>query len=230
MAKARNKRKKTDDQKKTVKKIPVKQFKGACLVTIEDKESGSKSILPLAVDEKHVLEVIKLDKGVIGELKEGEVIGDVIFSAMPVEEGSKIACLAELKGSDRSDKVDHAVLQLEKTIPHLQDLEKYPFFAPYLNADFMMAAIVGAPDRTLPKCTDDRSRALCSKLYRLSKQRAHIKQMNGLLFYVVLNKNTKMYSINGEKAPYTISCYSSKGARIPVPKALEELIQKNWKA
>ncbi len=221
MAKDKNRSK---GQKETGKTQIAIQYQGSCPVKIEDAESGSKAFMPVELSDGWQMDVVKLDKGVIQDLKEGEEISDILFSVFQDKREVRITCLAELKGSGQEHKANKAVSQMEKTATYLTETEKYPFLSEYLAPNYMMAAIVGAPDKKIPKCTVQKDNNLCKWLFRMSKQQAHIKNMKGLLFYVQLNKEAKCCQLSGNTAPYTVSCHASNGKRIPVPQALEELL------
>lgn len=222
-------KKMSKEQKKTEKtQIPM-CYQGPCPVKIEDAESGSKAFMPVELSDGWQMDVVKLDKGVIQDLKEGEEVSDILFSVF--QEGRKvhITCLAELKGSGQEHKANKAVSQMEKTATYLTETEKYLSLSEYLAPNYMMAAIVGAPDKKIPKCTSRKDSNLYKWLFRMSKQRGHIKNMEGLLFYVQLNKEAKCCQLLGNTAPYTVSCHASNGKRIPVPQALEELLARIFK-
>ncbi len=223
MAKDKNR---STKQKKAGEKQNVMYYHGACPVKIEDAESGSKAFMPIELSDGWHMDVIKLDKGIIQDLKEREEISDILFSVLSDEGEDRITCLAELKGSGQERKANKAVSQMQKTATYLMEIEKYPFMSEYLETNYMMAAIVGAPDKKIPRCTAHKDKKLCKWLYRMSKQRAHIKNMDGLIFYVQLHKEIKCCQLSGNTAPYIVLCHASNGKRMPVPQVFDELLQR----
>lgn len=182
------------------------------------------------VDAGYKIEAAKLDKGLIRDLKERDIISDALLYTIPEDEGEQITCLIELKGTGRDEKVSYATDQIRRTISYLQNKEKYPDLAKYLeNRGFVMAAIAGAPNKTLPRSSDDKTKTLCRELYRLSIRKKKIRNMDGLLVYVTPNRNYNRYSITGERSPYTFCCHNARDCHVPMPSALVELLNKNMK-
>lgn len=198
--------------------------------TLEDFETKSHGIFPIKVDDGYQIEVAKLDGELIEHRRERERCSDALLYTIPEKEGEKITCLVELKGTEKEEKVDYAVDQLLKTIGYLQDLQEYPKLKKYLeDRSYVMAAIAGAPDKTLPRSANSKITPLCRKLYSLSKNRKSVRKMEDLVFYVAPDKVCRKFSIAGQSSPYSIRCHNAANAFIPVPETLNEILKGNMK-
>lgn len=120
--------------------------------TIEDPESGSRGKVKILIAEKNVAEVVKVDKGLIRNVPKGKFICDnLVYTVKDGKHNLKITWLIELKGSGNEHEAKHCIDQIMDTIGYLRDSAGYPQAEEYLDGrDLVFAAIVGAPDKTLP--------------------------------------------------------------------------------
>ncbi|MBO5352078.1 MAG: hypothetical protein J6A77_02145 [Lachnospiraceae bacterium] len=213
------------EPKKSLPHIRILQQEEKLL--INDKETGSKAIVPIQVDKNHLVEVVQIDGGLITGLPERKAICDnLIFSLETQVQSLRITWLIELKGTQKSSEVQHAVTQIIESIEYLNDSVKYPEASKYLKQrDYVFAAVAGAPDKTLPIINNDEIKALCKKLNRMCGKRKEIKNMFSLFCYIKPNKNYNKAVCRGSKPPYEILCSSGKSGYIPYPSMLLELLK-----
>lgn len=194
---------------------------------IQDKEHGSNAFVPVQIEEGYCAEVAWLDQGILTELRQGEHVCDnLVFSKSCQVQGLKITWMIELKGTKNEKEAKHSLDQISETIDRLNRSVQLPETAKYLeNRDYVFAAIVGAPDKTLPALNNKDLKTLCQKLYRLSAKRGTVKDMLMLFCYIRPDKNCKRARKCGLKSPYDIWCYSNKEGYIPYPSMLLELLK-----
>lgn len=120
-----------------------------------------------------------------------------------------------MKGTGKSDEVDHAVKQLKETLTYL-DTEKFKADTKYVsNKDCYFAAIVGRPNKTLPKSTNqEEEKALCRALQRKSREKS--SDIFSLLTYINIDKSVKKAFAKKESV-YEIVCSAKKGAEVRYP-------------
>ena len=191
---------------------------------VEDRDSGSKGIMPILVDAGYKIEVIKVDKGILQNERDRERACDYMLVANgdTDDENStsgglnRVICMTELKGTGKENEINHAYSQVS------QSIDRIP--AEYMKStDYMMAAIAGAQDKTLPSMINPEKKKLCEKMY--SKSRHKVNDMNKLVFYIQPNVRIRKAFVNTSKNPRVIECYSRKGAEIPVPSMLVDVIK-----
>ncbi len=181
---------------------------------ITDGESGSKGVMPIIVDNGYMVKIVKVDKGILSNERESERACDYIMIAK--DKFDKIVCMTELKGTYNGNEISHAYNQISQSIDRIP--VEY-----FNNAQYVMAAVAGAQDKTLPSMINQEKRKLCQKM-RL-KCMAKVKDMNKLVFYVQPSKGIKKAYVNNKKNPCVIECHSKHGAEIPVPSMLVEAIE-----
>ena len=219
------KRKQTASRQTIDSTEPEILLRGGDRYTIEDSGSDSKSKVRILIAEKNVAEVVKVDKGLIKNVPDGQYICDnLVYTVEDRKHNLKITWLIELKGSDDEKQARHCIDQIMDTIGYLQDSAGYPQAEKYLKGrDLVFAAIVGAPDKTLPALGSGDIKGLCKKLYQLSGSKPC--NMSSLLFYVRLNKGVKKAALSGTYAPYTIQCYTAAGTELTYPDNLLDLLR-----
>lgn len=211
--------------KKTQKEI-VTILKPEEKCIIRDEKSETKAFAPVQMGKKSVAELVNVDGGLIQGLPKGKCICDSLLYTVESESViGKITWLIELKGTKNEKEVSHAADQIMETIGYLLDQMVYPNAQKYLEKrDYVFAAIVGAPDKTLPVLNDTRIKELCRKLYGLSGKRKNIDNLTCLFFYVRPNKNCTKMKIQKSKPPYEVVCYSTKEGYITFPDDLFKMI------
>jgi len=194
---------------------------------INDKDTGSKAIVPIQADKDNEIEIVQIDGGLITGLSEGNVICDnLVFSLDTQVQNVKITWLIELKGTKKPNEVQHAITQITKSIEYLNDSVKYPEASKYLKQrDYVFAAVAGAPDKTLPVINNDEIKTLCKKLNSMCGKRKDIKNMFVLFCYIKPNKSYSKAVRSGNKPPYEILCSSGSGGYISYPSMLLELLK-----
>ena len=181
---------------------------------VKDRESGSRAIMPIIVDDEYKVGVVKVDNGIINNVKNRERACDYML----ISEGKseKIVCMIELKGTDSEKEISHAYNQISQSIDRVSEI--------YLKeSDYVIATIAGAQDKTLPSMITKEKRNLCKKLF--SRSKIKVKDMDKLVFYVQPDVRTKKAYINKNKRPRVIECHSKNGADIPVPTMLLEALK-----
>ncbi len=102
----------------------------------------------------------------------------------------------------------------------------YPNAFKYVNnRDYIFAAIVGAPDKTLPVLNNVEIKTLCQKLMSLSTKRKSVKDLFMLFCYIKPNVQCKKAEVRGIKPPYDILCYKNQGGYITYPSMLMQLLK-----
>lgn len=194
---------------------------------LKDDETESKALLPVAVSNGYNLEIVKIDKGLIADIPEGKFICDNLIYSMPMKkDGIKITWLVELKGTKVEQVAKHAIDQIMDTISFLLDEGKYPDAAKYLKKrDLVFCLVVGSPDKTLPSFMRPDIKQLCQRLMKHSLQRSKIKDIYSL-FFCIQPRKTKKVNCSAH-APYTITCYNSRGCEIAFPKMFTDLVFKD---
>jgi len=190
--------------------------------TIEDRASGSEGIFPIHTSPTGVITDIHIDKGMIRGLPQNSPVCDRLLNYDDQNEnGIRINCFVELKGSRNADQTEHAAEQIKRTIHYADDKESHPEFAEWTNkGDLCLAVIAGAPDKTLPPLANDSAKNLCKLLYRRSGNKEYGKEnLLKHVFYVKLEKRCKQAVLQGS-APMTIVCYNKTGAFAPFPELL----------
>ena len=184
---------------------------------VEDRESGSRGIMPIQVDTGYEVEVIKVDKGILHNEKEKERACDFMLISKCEANDDKVVCMLELKGTENGKEISHAYNQIRQSINRISAES-------IKNACYLMAAIAGAQDKTLPSMITPEKRKLCKVM--ISKSRNKVSNMDRLLFYVQPNAKTKKAYVNISRNPRVIECHSKKGAAISVPSMLIEAVEK----
>lgn len=184
---------------------------------VEDRESGSRAIMPIQVDTGYEVEVIKVDQGILHNEKEKERACDFMLISKCEVNDDKAVCMLELKGTENGKEISRAYNQIRQSISRVS--KEY-----IKNACYLMAAIAGAQDKTLPSMINQEKRELCKVMF--SKSRRKIANMDKLLFYVQPNARIKKAHVNISKNPRVIECHTMKGAAIPVPSMLIEAVEK----
>lgn len=211
--------KKTQDEMVTILKPDQK-----CI--IRDGKSHTKAFAPVQIGKQSMAELVNVDGGLIKGLPKDKWICDNLLYTVESESAiGKITWLIELKGTKNEKEVSHAADQIMDTIGYLSDQMGYPGAQKYIEKrDYVFAAIVGAPDKTLPILNDTKIKKLCRKLYGLSGKSNNINDMFCLLFYVRPNKNCTKMKIQKSKPPYEVICYSTKGGYITFPDDLVKML------
>lgn len=184
---------------------------------VEDRESGSRGIMPIQVDTGCEVELTKVDEGILCNENEGERACDFMLISKCEVNDDKVVCMLELKGTGNGKEISRAYNQIRQSINRISGRYKD-------NARYLMAAIAGAQDKTLPSMINQEKRELCKVMF--SKSRRKIANMDKLLFYVQPNAKTKKAYVNINRNPCVIECHSGKGAAIPVPSMLIEAVEK----
>jgi len=163
-------------------------------ITIEDHDSGSEGIFPIHTSPAGVITDIHIDKGMIRGLPQNSPVCDRLLNYDDQNEnGIRINCFVELKGSRNVDQTEHAAEQISQTIQYANDKTKHPEFA---------------------------AKNLCKLLYRRSGNKEYGKEnLLKHVFYVKLEKRCKQAVLQGS-APMTIVCYNKTGAFAPFPELL----------
>ncbi len=186
---------------------------------IRDTEAGSKAWVPIVIDEGVQVEVVQVDKGLINYLPKGEEICDNLVFTLQNSKGPQITWIIELKGSKNPKEAKHAISQIEESIQHLQNEELCPSGMKYIEKrDYVMAAIVGAPKKTIPIMNDDEIKSLCRKLRRMSGKR--VRDMFSLFCQIRLADTCKTVQRRGDRPPYEYTCYNKTGTYINFPSEL----------
>lgn len=193
---------------------------------IRDEKSHTKAFVPVQIGKQSVAELVNVDGGLIQGLPQEKWICDNLLYTVESESViGKITWLIELKGTKNEKEVSHAADQIMDTIGYLLDQIEYPGAQKYIEKrDYVFAAIVGAPDKTLPILNDTKIKNLCRKLYSLSGKRNTINDMTCLFFYVRPNKNCTKLKQQKNKPPYELVCYSTRDGYITFPDDLLKMI------
>lgn len=193
---------------------------------IRDEKSHTKAFAPVQIGKQSVVELVNVDGGLIQGLPKDKYICDNLLYTVESESViGKITWLIELKGTKNEKEVSHAADQIMDTIGYLVGQMAYPNAQKYLEKrDYVFAAIVGAPDKTLPILNDTKIKNICRKLYSLSGKRNNINNLFCLLFYVRPNKNCTKMKIQKNKPPYEVVCYSTKDGYITFPDDLFKML------
>lgn len=193
----------------------IKKIESGHCFTIKDEESGSKAIMPVIVDKGYEADVIKVDNGILKNLKDRERACDFALIINSENEKEKITCMTELKGTGNDKEINHAFDQIRQSICRISDYIE--------NSDYLIAVIAGTSDKTLPRMINQKNRELCKQL--LSKSRKKVSNMNKLIVYIQPKNGITKATLKPKKSPCVIECHSKRGSEIPIPSLLIEAVE-----
>lgn len=193
---------------------------------IDDSAHGSKAFVPIQIDSGNSVEIVQIDGGLITGLPPNKPCADnLIYTVKDTRTNLNITWIIELKGTRNQGEAKHAIEQIVESIGYMQNEAAYPQAAKYIKKrDYVFAAVVGAPDRTLPVFNNEDIRTLCRKLQAISEKKKDIKNMFSLFCYIRPNRRCSEAKIRGEAPPYSIECYNNKDGFISYPSMLLRLL------
>ena len=193
---------------------------------IDDSAHGSKAFVPIQIDPGNSVEIVQIDGGLITGLSSNKPCADnLIYTVKDTRTNLNITWIIELKGTRNQGEAKHAIEQIVESIGYMQNETVYPQAAKYIKKrDYVFAAVVGAPDRTLPVFNNEDIKKLCRKLRAISGKKKDIKNMFSLFCYIRPNRRYSEAKIRGEAPPYSIECYNSSGSFISYPSMLLKLL------
>lgn len=214
-----------EKNKKQMKSFTTNLVEGQKYV-INDIEHQSKALVPIQIDAGNLVEIVQVDGGLITGLPEGEFICDnLIYTIKDNNMGLNITWIIELKGTKNPKEARHSIKQIISSIQYFHDQAAHPEAFKYVNnRDYVVAAIAGAPDKTLPVLNNKDIKTLCQKLMAISVKRKNVKDMFMLFCYIRPNNQCKKAEIRGNKPPYDIYCYKNQGGYISYPSMLMKLL------
>ena len=189
-------------------------------VVLSDMESGSRAVLPLALESK--CKIIKADDGDVLFWPEGKFACDYVIGEDTDSHG--VCAFVELKDTGRGDQVKKAAIQIMDTMEILGYPENAKHQSIAEKRDFVFAAIAGAPDKTLPRLVDHDMKSLAKKLY--DRSGVKVTNMSNLIFEVQPGNNCKEARIKGVDGHFRVECGLKKGAEIPFPKLFEQILKR----
>ena len=181
---------------------------------VEDRDSGSRGVMPIVVDEGYEVEIVKVDKGILNNQQVSERACD--YMLISKKESEKLVCMNEIKGTANAKEITHAYNQISQSIDRLS--QKY-----LRDSDYIIATIVGAQDKTIPRMIGREKRNLCKKMF--SKSKIKVKDMDNLVIYIQPNKRIEKAYVNKHKMPRVIECHTRNEANIPFTSMLLEAVK-----